>query len=72
MKQVTDTDNDIFKYTFTGAMLFIATVAFSLINYTGITTFNLPHIVPAVLMGISSLALLYKAIKSDRLRIADL
>lgn len=57
--------NRIFQYTVTGALLFIATIVFVLLNLTSVAHFNVPYTVAALALGVSSIALLYKAIKDD-------
>lgn len=68
MKTQENNSNSIFTYTFTGALLFIGAIACML---AGIPTIELSYSIGAIL-GISSLSLLYKAVKEDRERLRQL
>lgn len=62
MEQNTNTDNKIYISAFAGVLLFIAAMAFANLS---IKTTELQYTITTALLGISSLSLLYKAIKND-------
>lgn len=65
METNTPNYNRIFQYTVTGAILFILTIAFIVSNMSDFTKLNIPYAATAVVLGVSSVSLLYKAIRED-------
>jgi len=72
METNTQDPNRIFQYTFTGAVLFIATIVFVLSSISNITRLELPYTIIASILGASSVSLLYKAIKEDNDRMGSI
>ena len=64
-----NTDNNIFKYVFIGAILFCGTVGFTLLNFSNIAALQLSYLLAAGALGLASVSLLYKAIKHDQERV---
>lgn len=69
MKPDVTTDNSIFIYTMAGVLLFIAAFGFTLANFSSIAMLRLSYTFIAFILGGSSVALLYKAIKQDKDRL---
>ncbi len=65
----TESQNHIFTYAFSGALLFTAAFGFIIVNLTAIASFELPLVVTAGLLAMASVSLLYKAISRDRQRL---
>lgn len=69
MKPNTTADNRIFKYAVLGVLLFIAAMGFTVTHFSSIAMLRLSYTLVAATLGISSLSLLFKAIKNDRFRV---
>lgn len=69
MKQTINTDNYIFKYAFTGALLFVAAIVYVTANFNSIQMLELSYTLVASVLSISAVTLLYRAIKNDNARI---
>ena len=69
MKQTINTENYIFKYAFTGALLFIAAIVYVTANFSSIQMLQLSYTLVASVLSIRALTLLYTAIKHDKARI---
>ena len=67
MKQEINTDNNIFIYAFAGSLLFIASIVFVTANIAGLST--LSYAIISIVLGMSSIALLSKAVKNDKERL---
>jgi hypothetical protein len=71
-KQETNINNNIFIHAFTGAILFIAAMAFTVANLSSIAMFELSYVFIAAVLCTSSVSLLYTAIKNDKDRLSQI
>lgn len=71
MNQEVNKNNRIFKFAFIGALLFVAAFSFTLANFSNIVMFEVSSVIIAATLAISSISLLYKAIKHDKERLAQ-
>jgi bacteriorhodopsin len=69
MKTKTTTDNSIFLFAFFGSLLFIAAIVLVVANLMDIPHLQLSNTLLAVIPGVTSVSLLYKAIKEDKNRL---
>jgi hypothetical protein len=69
-KGLMDADNGIFKFAFIGALLFVAAFSYTIANLPDIVMFELTSIIIASALVISSISMLYKAIKKDKGRLS--
>ena len=66
---ITKNHNNIFKYAFAGALLFIAAFGFTLANLSSILTLELSYMLISGILAAAAISLLYKAIKADKQRL---
>ena len=72
MEREVKNTNSIFSYALIGSLLFVAALAYTVAHITNITMFRTPYMATALLLGISSIALLIKAAKDDRNRLREI
>lgn len=69
MEQQGNTNNDIFTYVLTSALLFVAAFWFTILNLTNIAMLVVSYTLIAMTLSIGGAILLYKAVKKDPSRI---
>ena len=72
MKTESNVNNNMFTYVFAGAVLFIAAIAFTIANLPSIAMHQLSSVLIAAALGISSIYLLYTAIRHDKDRLSQI
>ncbi len=66
MARTIKTNNDIFSYAFIGSLLFVAAFAYTMANLSNIVMLQLSYTLIAVTLTVSSISLLYRAVKHDK------
>jgi hypothetical protein len=72
MENNTNQHNNIFSFTFAGALLFVAAFAFTLAYFSKLVMFEYSYVAIAAALISSSVSLIYKAVKNDRHRLAHM
>ncbi len=69
MENNTNQHNNVFSFTFAGALLFVAAFAFTMAYFSKLVMFEFSYMAIAAALMASSVSLIYRAVKNDRYRL---